>query len=118
MPVWYFLAVRSYVSGSACGLLCRLRLLRCSLCGNGRLRLFHGIELRQVMFGLQFELSKTCLMVTLPTHRYGDVCFGAGWWVKGHWRQMDGWLRWDNVYYDGNWFGMRLGPFFFTYGPY
>lgn len=54
-----------------------------------------------------------CVMVSR-----GDVCFGAGWWIKGHWKQRTGWVNWYNGYYDGNWFGARLGPFFYSRGPY
>jgi len=59
------------------------------------------------------EFEKWCVSVS-----FGVVCFGVGWWIKGHWKRFDGWLNWYHGYYDGNWFGWRLGPFFYCVGPY
>ncbi len=65
------------------------------------------------LLGIEFAAEKTCLSVTI-----GNVCFGIGWWVKGHWKRFDGWFMWTKAYYDGQHFGCRLGPLFFSRGPY
>lgn len=66
---------------------------------------------------LEIKFNKTCISVFVKSD-HGDICFGIGWWVKGHWKRLDGWFRWHHVYYDGNWFGCRFGPFFYSRGPY
>lgn len=66
----------------------------------------------------ELEFKKLCVSVSIDSARYSNICFGIGWWVKGHWKRFDGWFIWSHYYYDGNWFGCRLGPFFYSCGPY
>jgi len=44
--------------------------------------------------------------------------FGVGWWVKGQWKEQIGWFNYGTEYYDGYWFAVRIGPFFYSCGPY
>lgn len=44
---------------------------------------------------------------------FGDHVFGIGWW-KGSSKA----LAWSRGYYDGQWFGVRVGPLFYSRGPY
>lgn len=47
---------------------------------------------------------------------FGDArSIGIGWWTRRHWMR---WFIWSKLYYDGNWFGVRIGPFFYCRGPY
>jgi hypothetical protein len=63
--------------------------------------------------GIEIEIDRRTIMVSI-----GDRCFGIGWWVKGHWKRLDGWLLWSRFYYHGNRFACRLGPFFYSRGPF
>lgn len=38
---------------------------------------------------------------------------GIGWWTRSA-----KWFFWMRTYYDGNWFAVRVGPFYYTRGPY
>lgn len=55
-------------------------------------------------------------LVVLPWRialEYEGYTYGLGWWPGSNllW-------SWSEVYYDGYWFGARLGPFFYSRGPY
>lgn len=69
------------------------------------------------MFGLKVERVNYGIMVAIATTN-GEICLGVGWWVRGHWWQWDGWWHWRHLEYDGRWFCARLGPLFYTRGPY
>jgi hypothetical protein len=68
------------------------------------------------MFGWKIEVGRW--YAELCRGEYSELSIGIGWWVKGHWRERCGWIMWNKSYYDGNWFCARLGPFFFSRGPY
>lgn len=42
-----------------------------------------------------------------------EYCFGVGWWYCS--AKLFVWMK---TYYDGHWFAVRFGPFFFCKGPY
>lgn len=42
-----------------------------------------------------------------------EVEWGVGWW-KGSSR----WFACGRIYYDGWWYGFRLGPFYMSIAPY
>lgn len=44
---------------------------------------------------------------------FGDWSVGMGWW-KGSAKLMS----YVNIWYDGWWWGVRVGPFFINRGPY
>jgi hypothetical protein len=44
---------------------------------------------------------------------FGDWSVGMGWW-KGSAKLMS----YVNTWYDGWWWGVRVGPFFINRGPY
>lgn len=46
-----------------------------------------------------------------------DWDLGIGWWRVGNkiaWK----WFQFNELYYDGYWFVMRIGPFYISRGPY
>jgi hypothetical protein len=62
------------------------------------------------MFGWKFEVGRWNMMLSSPEDQYS---MGIGWWVRGHWKELSGWLMFRTLQYDGGrWWSVRLGPFF------
>lgn len=62
---------------------------------------------------MKFVIKKWCFWIEFDY----EYVVGVGWWKVGNkipWR----WLSYDKLYYDGQWWFLRIGPLFISRGPY